>query len=177
MSNYFKEATMEIKKTKTLTGAALATAFTVVVDFFRIVFTQTMEITFGFLGIVVAGMLYGPIVGGLVGGMADVIGYVLRPTGAFFIGFTLNNIIAGVIYGLFLYKKQPTFKRLAAALLTENIIVILILTPIWLNIMYGSSLFAVARVIRCIVLFPIKLIAMRGICKAISVAKLGNKAV
>ena len=176
MNNYFKEAALEIKKTRTLTGAALATAFTVVVDFFRLVFTQTLEISFGFLGIVAGGMLYGPIIGGLVGAMADVIGYVLRPTGAFFIGFTLNSIITGVIYGLFLYKKEPSFKRLALALLTENIIVILILTPIWLNIMYGSSLFAIARVIRCIVLFPIKLIAMRAICKAVIAAKLGNKA-
>jgi Putative regulator of cell autolysis len=177
MNNYFKEATLEIKKTRTLTGAALATAFTVVIDFFRIVVTQSMEITFGFLGIVVAGMLYGPVVGGLVGAMADVIGYVLRPTGPFFFGFTFNNIVSGVIYGLFLYKKEQSLKRFAAALLTENIIVILILTPMWLNIMYGTSLFAIARVIRCIVLFPIKLMAMNAVYKAISVAKLSNREV
>ena len=177
MSTYFKEAASELKKIKTLTGAALMTAATVILDFFRIVITQTLEISFSFLGVALAAMLYGPVVGGVVGGMSDILEYLVRPSGAFFFGFTLNKIITGVIFGLFLYKKTPTLKRLALALLVENIVVILIMTPLWLNIMYGTAFFAVVRIVRCIVLYPIKLAVMYMLCKSIATVRLKGGAV
>ncbi|MGL4790882.1 MAG: folate family ECF transporter S component [Anaerotignaceae bacterium] len=174
MVEYCKDVFGQIKKIRVLTGAALMTASTVILDFFRIVLTQTLEISFSFLGVAMAAMLYGPVVGGLVGGVADILEYLIRPSGAFFIGFTINKIITGVIFGLFLYKKKPTLKRLALTLLVENIIVILILTPLWLNIMYGTAFFAIARVIRMVVLFPIKLAVMYTLCKSISNVRLKN---
>ena len=168
MNNYMNEAFSEIKRIRTITGASLMAAASIVLDFFRIVITQTLEISFSFLGVALAGMMYGPFVGGIVGGIADILGYLIRPSGAFFIGFTINAILTGVIFGLFLYKRNPSLKRIAFALLVENIIVILILTPLWLNIMYGTEFFAIARIIRCVILFPVKLAAMYMLCRAIS---------
>jgi len=165
MSNYINEVFGEIKRIRTITGASLMAAAAIVLDFFRIVLTQTLEISFSFLGVALAGMMYGPFVGGVVGGIADILGYLIRPSGAFFIGFTVNAILTGVIFGLFLYKKKPSLIRIAVALLVENIIVILILTPLWLNMMYGTAFFAIARVIRCVTLFPIKLAVMYMLCK------------
>ncbi len=177
MNTYFNEAFGEIKKVRTLTGAALMTAATVILDFFRIVITQTMEISFSFLGVALAAMMYGPMVGGIVGGIADILEYIIRPSGPFFIGFTINKIVTGVIFGLFLYKKKPSLGRLTAALLVENIIVILILTPMWLNIMYGTAFFAIERIIRSTILFPIKLGVMYMLCRTIWEKNLKNKAV
>ena len=126
-----------------------------------------MEISFSFLGVALAGMMYGPFVGAIVGGVSDVLEYLIRPSGPFFIGFTINKIVAGLIFGFFLYKRKPSIGRLAAALFVENVIVILILTPMWLNIMYGTAFFAIERIIRGTVLFPIKLGVMYMICKTI----------
>ena len=170
MNNYINEVFGEIKRIRTITGASLMAAATIVLDFFRIVLTQTLEISFSFLGVALAGMMYGPFVGGIVGGIADILGYLIRPSGAFFIGFTVNAILTGVIFGLFLYKKKPSLIRIAVALLVENIIVILILTPLWLNMMYGTAFFAIARVIRCVALFPIKLAVMYMLCKTMSLS-------
>ncbi len=166
--NYLKEAALEIKKVRTLTSAAVATAVTVVLDFFRLVLTPTMEISFSFLGVALAGMMYGPIVGGIVGGISDYIEYLIRPSGAFFFGFTFNKIVSGFIYGLFLYKKQPTIKRTAMAVLVETVIVTLILTPLWLNIMYGSSLFVIERLVEAVILFPINTFLLYKISKVAS---------
>lgn len=177
MKDYFKGAVNELRKIHTLTGAALMTAATVILDFFRIVLTPTMEISFSFLGVAMAGMFYGPVVGGIVGGMADILEYLVRPSGAFFIGFTISKIVTGVIFGLFLYKQTPTLKRLAIALLVENVVVTLILTPIWLNIMYGTALFAVVRVFRCIVMYPIKLALLYMLCKSIAAIRFKSRSV
>ena len=132
-----------LRDIRTITGSALMIALAVIIDFFRIVFSNIMEISFSFLALALTGMLYGPLIGGVVGG-------------PFFPGFILNNILSGVIFGLFLYKQKLTVKRITICVLIEGIITVLILTPIWLNILYGAKLFAIPRLIRFIVMLPIK---------------------
>ena len=145
-----------LRDIRTITGSALLMAVAVIIDFFRIVFSNIMEISFSFLALALTGMLYGPLVGGVVGGISDIIQYIVRPSGPFFPGFTLNSIISGVILGIFLYKQELTVKRVTICVLIEGIITVLILTPIWLNILYGAKLFAIPRLIRFIVMLPIK---------------------
>ena len=95
-----------LRDIRTITGSALMIALAVIIDFFRIVFSNIMEISFSFLALALTGMLYGPLIGGVVGGVSDIIQYIVRPSGPFFPGFTLNNILSGVIFGLFLYKQK-----------------------------------------------------------------------
>lgn len=63
--------------------------------------------------------------------------------------------IAAAIYGIFLHKKPVTLRRVAITVLVVDIIVSLILTPIWLNIMYQTNLFAIPRIIKTMILYPI----------------------
>lgn len=147
-----------LKDTKVFTGASLLVAITVVLNFFRIIISNTNQILFSYLGVAAAGFLYGPIIGGLVGGLADILGFYIKPSGPFFIGFTINAILSGVIYGAFLYKKKPTILRILICSLVEGIIINIILTPIWLNIMYGTALFAVPRVVKFLMLLPLKVV-------------------
>lgn len=154
-----------MKSTRVLTGAAFLIALSVILDFFRIIISPTFEISFGSMPIAFAGMLFGPVVGGLVGLIADILQYVVRPSGFFFPGFTLNAILVGVIFGLFFYKKELTLKRLILCFIVEGVLIILVLTPIWLNMMYGTSLFAIPRVIRFVVLLPIKVAIFYSIWK------------
>ena len=57
-------------------------------------------------------MLFGPVVGGIMGGVADIIKYLLKPTGPFFFGFTFNAILGAVIYGVMLYKSRSALKNI-----------------------------------------------------------------
>lgn len=145
-----------IKDIRTITGSALLISLAVIIDFFRLVLSNIMEISFSFLALALTGILYGPLVGGLVGGISDIIQYIVRPSGPFFPGFTLNSILSGLIFGLFLYKQELTIKRITICVLIEGIVTVLLLTPIWLNILYGAKLFALPRLIKFILMLPIK---------------------
>ena len=54
------------------------------------------------------------------------------------------------------------------AVLVETVIVTLILTPLWLNIMYGSSLFVIERLVKAVILFPINTFLLYKISKVAS---------
>ena len=95
MIQYWKAAVAQIRSVRSMVGGGMLVALDVLLDFFRIVISNFLEIGFSFLAIAAAGMLYGPLVGALVGGLGDLIEYVLRPSGAFFFGFTLNKILLG----------------------------------------------------------------------------------
>ncbi|MBC2575095.1 folate family ECF transporter S component [Peptostreptococcus canis] len=161
-----------LKDIRTLTGSSLLVAMSVIVDFFRIVISNILEISFGFAPIALGGAIYGPIVGGIIGGIADIIQYLVRSSGPFFPGFTLNAILTGIIYGLFLYKKEITLKRIVLCVLVEGILITIILTPIWLNILYGAKFFAIPRIIKFVALFPIKVSILYALLKLLKQYKM-----
>lgn len=65
-----------------------------------------LRVGFGNIPIIMSGMMFGPVVGGLTGVVADVIGYLINPMGGtFFPGFTLSAALYGIISGI-LFKKM-----------------------------------------------------------------------
>lgn len=112
-------------------------------------------------------MLYGPIAGAVAGAVGDVLGFIVSPNGGFFPGFTLSAFITGLIYGLLLYKRPVSVKRAALA---EGIIIVvcnLILTPIWLSMLYGTDLIAIPRIIRNIIMFPVHMALTYSVLKGV----------
>ena len=104
----------------------------------------------------ISGFVVGPFLSGLGGVIADTLGYIVNPTGPYFPGFAINELITGLIYGFMFYKqKEIKLPRVIIARLLHTILINLLLTPIWLNILYGSTFFAIPRIIKNIVLFPI----------------------
>lgn len=60
-----------------------------------------LRISFGMIPIYMASFLFGPLMGGLVGMISDLIGFILNPMGgAYFPGFTLSAILIGVVPSL-----------------------------------------------------------------------------
>jgi ECF transporter S component (folate family) len=165
------ESAKELKKAKSITGSALFAAMNIILDYFRIVVSASLEISFAFLALAVGGMLYGPVVTAIMGGVADVVAFLVKPNGFFFPGFTFNTMLSGFIYGMFFYKKQITLKRVALAVLTTTIVINLILTPIWLKIMYGNELFAVVRLIKNAIQYPINVGLCYIVCKNIGTVR------
>ena len=70
-------------------------------------------------------------------------------------GFAINEFLTGFIYGCFFYKKKITLPRVIVARAMITIFINLILTSLWLNIMYQSPLFTMIRLIKNIVMFPV----------------------
>lgn len=157
-----------LKQPKVLAGAAMLIAVNVVLYYFNIMIGDTLRIGVSFLPIAVCGMLYGPVIGGIAGALGDVIGFIVKPMGYYFPGFTISAFLVGFLFGILLHNKVITLARVAGSVLLYTILISLILSPIWLNIMYGSSLFAIPRIYKAILQYPINVVMVYTVTKCIS---------
>ena len=140
MKAQFKDSWQELKHLKTIVVTAMFIAIGVVLGFFfTIQVTDFLKIGFSFIANEMTALLFGPVVGGIMGGVTDIIKFVLKPTGAYFFGFTFNAILGAVIYGMILYHRPISLKRILIAKIIVAIIVNLLLGTYWLHIMYGKA--------------------------------------
>ncbi|MBQ7359350.1 MAG: folate family ECF transporter S component [Lachnospiraceae bacterium] len=116
-------------------------------------------IRIGFSGIPnrIVDFLFGPIVGGIFGGIMDVLKYMVKPNGPFFFGFTLDAILGGVIYGIFLYKKPLKWWRVFIPEVLVKVFINCGLNTLWVSMLYGKGFMALlpARVIKNAIMLPI----------------------
>lgn len=167
MKEYWKKAYKELKSVKSITGAALFAAMSPVLALFTIQLNQFMTISFTSLTHAMTGYFFGPLVACMSGGIADVIKYLLKPDGAFFPGFTLNEMLVGFIYGLFFYGRKIDLPKTIGARLIVTIGINLTLTPLWLSIMYGNAykFMVPARLIKNIAMIPIDIFLLYTVLK------------
>lgn len=148
-------STKELKRVTSICGCAMLTALNVAVGSLFIPITPTLRIGFSSVFAGVSGMIYGPAITGFAGVIADTLKYIIRPDGPYFPGFAINEFLTGMIYGCFFYKKEITLPRVILARACITIFINLILTSLWLNIMYQSPLFTTIRLVKNVVMFPI----------------------
>lgn len=153
-----KESIRQLKKVETIVVNALLLSMNTVLGFYSIKIGEFIRIGFSFLTLAMAGMLYGPVIGGLFGGLGDIINYIIKPSGPYFPGFTINGILTGVIYGILFYQKKITLKRTIVAKLIITIFIDLILTTFWLSILYGQAFMVLLpmRIVKSTIMFPIE---------------------
>ncbi|MCX6097549.1 MAG: folate family ECF transporter S component [Caldiserica bacterium] len=166
---FMKSSTNELKSVSTISVAGMLVAVSVVLSFLKVVISSVLEISFAFLPLAAGGLLYGPVVGGIMGVLSDVLGYYIRPNGPFFPGFTLNALISGALYGLFLYKKPVTLKRVIIVSALIAILINLLLNSLWLSMMYGKAFVVLltARIVKNVVMFPIDTVLLMALLKFI----------
>ncbi|MGN0682388.1 MAG: folate family ECF transporter S component [Oscillospiraceae bacterium] len=101
----FKKSALELKTIRCIVVTGLLIALELAIKQLTIRVTPDLKISFAFLAKACIGMLYGPTVGFLAGGVSDVVSFFMKPqTDAFSPLFTLQECLAGMLYGLFLYK-------------------------------------------------------------------------
>ena len=162
-NNIFKESLRSFKTTQGVALSAMFVAISCVLSFFKFGITPNVNVTLFFLPIAVAAQLLRPLPAVAVGGIADLLGCLIRPTGPYFPGFTINAMITGLIYGIFFYSKRPKLWEVIVARLIVMVAVDLILTPIWLHILYSTPLvwaFWVERLIKCAIVCPIEIVCI-----------------
>jgi ECF transporter S component (folate family) len=152
-----------------MTSAALLSAIAIILGFFKIPVTQLIEIRFSMLPIALSGCLFGPVVGGAVGMISDIGGYLVKPTGPFFPGFTITSMVSGVIFGCFLYRQKPGISRILMSQIVYTIVCGILLNSIWLSILYGNGFVAVigARFVKEMVMIPINTIMLATIIEPV----------
>ncbi len=159
---------MSAKNIKTLTLMALLTAVEIVLSRFLSISAWNTKIGFAFIPVVVAAMLLGPYRAGLVAALADFLGAILFPIGAYFPGFTLTAFFMGLIYGLFLYKEQ-SFLRIVLAVAVHQLLLSLLLNTLWISVLYGSPYgpLLLTRLPQCGILAAVQLAVIPLLVKAL----------
>ena len=138
-----RKSASELKSTHTLVFSAMLLAVQVVMNqLLGTYVTPSLYIGFGYLATSVVGALFGPAAAMLTNGLADIIGYLLKPTGPFFPGFTLSALLGGLVYGCAFYKRNITLTSVIVARLIVVVLINLCLNTLWTNMLYGKGFFA-----------------------------------
>ncbi len=158
-----------LKNVSAIAVAAMMTAVIIVLSFYTFRPSEFLKISFGFLPLSIVSALYGPIVGGLVGIAADLIGYTISPAGPYFIGFSISGFLSGFIYGMFLYQKGGSLVRIILAKLTISLFVQIGLNSVWIYLLYGTPIVAMlpTRLLKQAVLLPIEIALMFAVLKGL----------
>ena len=153
----FRASALDLKKPRVLAGTALLVALNLVLNQFTIPVSPYLEIGFDFLASAATGFLYGPVAAATSGVVTDLLGYLLRPNGPWFPGFTLSAILLGLLYGLAYYKKPVRVGRIVAVKLIVTVVFNLFLTPLWLSVMYGQAfvLLSGLRLVKNLIKVPV----------------------
>ena len=120
-----------------------------------------MKIGFAFLPVVIAAIVLGPVRAAIVAALADFLGAILFPIGAYFPGFTLTAALVGILYGLFLHKDQPFWKILISVSI-HQLILSLLMNTYWISVLYDSPFtpLLVTRLLQCAVMIPVELLVI-----------------
>lgn len=119
--------------------------------------SYTLKIGFGVLPVIIAGVLYGPGYGAIVGALCDLLQALIFPKGAYMPWFTVVGALFGLIPGLFFIKRQtPTFPRILLAVAVGQIVGSVICNTLLVIWLYGSPWQIVyARIINQAVMIPL----------------------
>ena len=155
--------------TRTLTTLALLTAVEIVLSRFLSINAWNIKIGFGFVPVVIAAILFGPLAAGIVGALADFLGALLFPIGAYFPGFTLTAFLTGCVFGFFLHPKQG-WPRIIAAVGICQFVFSLFLNTLWISILYGSPYapLLATRLVQCGILTAVQLVCIPVITKILA---------
>lgn len=119
-----------IDSTQAVTTIAILTALSIVTSVFLTFRVGTyLKFSPAFIVIALAARAYGIYGAVIVAFLTDYIQYHIFPANGFSFGICLSNVLTGLIFGLFLYKKAD-LKRIIGATLSSQIICSLFITTI-----------------------------------------------
>ena len=104
---------------------------------------EGIRIGFGGLPIVFAGIALGPLAGGIVGAVSDVLGYFINPMGAYMPHFTLTSFLTGFIPGLlifYFFKSNKRYIYLLTATGIGQVLTAVIMVPFLIEYLFGVPL-------------------------------------
>lgn len=157
-----------------LTCLALLTAMQIILARYLVIpVSESLRFSMSFIPVVIAARRFGIVGGMAVYGLGDFLGAIIFPAGgAYFPGFTVTAVVAGLIYGLFLAKKSGAV-RIVLSVLFSQLICTLLMNSYWLSVLMGSEFSAIfiSRIPQALIMSALQIVFMlcflEKICKAI----------
>ncbi len=130
--------------------------------------TAIVRISLGFLPLVMAGVLHGPVAAGIACAAADVIGYFINPAGVYFPGITVTAFLAGLAYGFFLYRKPLGIARITVMAVCVSVLLHLGLNTVWISMLAGKAYLVIlyGRVAQEAVMLPVTILCTYAVGNA-----------
>ena len=142
--NFLKKQLLSFKEFSKVKAIVMTATMTALATFAKMcaiyLLGNTVKIDFSMIPIAIAAMMYGPFAGAFAGGISDLLQLCVAP-GSPIPGVTLSNVLCGVIFGLFLYKTQPTAVKIVIPTAICRLGINLFLTTFWISLAFGSPYF------------------------------------
>ena len=113
--SYWRDAAAELKDTRMLVITALLVAMRIALKPFAIPVGPQMYIQTPMLATALGAMIFGPVMAIPAAIVSDTVGFIIHPTGEYFLPFVLTEIASTVIYALCLYRSKTTPTRVMLA--------------------------------------------------------------
>lgn len=164
-----------MKKAKKIIISALLLASSIILTRFLSIRTPLITIGFSFVSTILTAIILGPKYSIIINGLADLIGALLFPSGAYFFGFTISSLVSGAIYGLLLHRKDKfkVDKWFVVRLIISSLLVVAlvngVLNTIWVIIITknAASIVMPVRILKQLIMLPIQVITILLISKTL----------
>ena len=166
----FSSSLHALSKTRTLTTVSLLLAIQMVLSSYGVIeVTDSLKISLAHLALTPTAILFGPVAAGLQGALSDILGFILKPTGPYFPGFTLTACLLGMIYGMALYQTRRTVWHIIAARVAVCLLLNITLNTVFLSMLYGPSRLATLplRIVKNLIQLPIDCLLLGAVSKAV----------
>ncbi len=138
-SAYWQSAVANLRSTRHLVAAALLTAARIAMGSIFIPVGESSRIYASFFAVALCAAVCGPLLAGASGFVADILGFLLFPSGVFFFGYTLTAILSGTVYALFFYRRQLNLPRVFLAKASVSLFINVLLGSLWSAVVYGKA--------------------------------------
>ena len=169
MAALFTDSAREFKNVRTICLCGVFAALAIVLSYVAsIQIGDYIRIGFSGLPNEFVDFIFGPTVGSVFAAMLDILKYLLKPTGGFIPGLTLNAFLAGLVYGSFLYHKPIRFWRILVMKLVVGLGINVLLGTYWLSQYYGWSFFLRLpdRLVSNLIMWPVDTVVLYLLLKA-----------
>ena len=159
---YWKSAASRLKSIRVLVATALLIGVTIAITTLYIPLPNNLHVFFDYTPKALCAMLCGPVAALGVGFVMDILGFLARPMGAFFPGYTVTTMVTMLIYALGFYNQKITLPRIAITKLIVNVVCNIGLNSLWNSMLMGKAfvVFLAGSATKNLLLWPIEVLVM-----------------
>ena len=167
---YWKESLARLKNVRVLAAVALLIAVTIAITTLYIPLPNNLHVFFDYTPKALCAMVCGPAAALGVGFVMDILGFLARPMGALFPGYTVTTMVSMLIYALGFYNQKLTVPRVAITKLAVNVICNIGLNSLWNSILTGKAfvVFLAGSVTKNLLLWPVEVLVMVLVFRLVS---------
>lgn len=148
-----------MSKTRVLIYMGFYISLEIILTRFLSIQTPILRLSFGFIPIALAAIMFGPILGGVTAMLSDILGMIIFPQGVYFPGFTFSAFLGGAIYGVFLHKRSNKVWRITVTVLIIAVGIDMGLNTLWLSMLTGKAamVILVPRILKSLIMLPVQI--------------------